>query len=284
MVTSSSTTVYSPAYLSQAVQGFEQLNTAVGESAARLLSGNRIIQMADDAAAVSVAAGLSSQAAGFNQATTNASAGSSLLEVAAGALQQISDIVANMQTLAQQSAITSTLAPQRAFLQAQFAQSMSDIDAIANNTSFNGVYPLTGFTASFQVGAGSGDTITISIGSATSTSLFGGSTPDISSVANATAAETSVTNANNTLQGIIDYVAGAKAGFDIASGGLLQAAGGNSRAGGNLINTNIPAEQALQASNTLKLNTSSAILSQATNLPIQLLSLLTPILPVQKAA
>ena len=265
--------MYAPPFLAAAAQEFNRLNADLGDTVNRLASGNRIIETADDVAAVSVAAGLLSQTAGFNQATSNAAAGSSLLQVAAGGLQQISDIIATMQDLATQATGTSLLDTQRSFLQAQFNQSFSRIDAIASNIRFNGVYPLTGFSQSFQVGANSGNTIAISIGSATSAALFGGSTPDIGSVADATAAGTAVTDANNTLQGIIDYVVGAQAGFTLASSGLSQIAGGNSRGAGDLTDTNISDTLALQAVQMLRVNTSSAILSQATNLPSRLLSL-----------
>src|SRR5687768_17045628 len=183
--------------LTPALQGNQQLRNTLADSAARLTSGNRILNIADDAGSAITAARLQSQSAGFRQASSNAARGVSLLEVASDGLDQISDIVANLEELAEQATGTSLLDTERALLQQQFSQQVSRIDEIANGTTFNGISLLTGFTADFRIGLSSDDSINVDIGSVTSEALFDETLPSISTIANATTAQDAVEDANN---------------------------------------------------------------------------------------
>ncbi len=140
----------------------------------QLSSGLRINTAADDAAGYAISQSMTSQINGINQASRNANDGVSLAQTASGALQEVVNDLQTMRDLAVQSLNATNSATDRADLDAQFQQLKSDIDSVSSQTQFNGVNLLDGTFqgASFQVGANSGQTITVSsIGSSKSSSI-----------------------------------------------------------------------------------------------------------------
>jgi flagellin len=140
----------------------------------QLSSGLRINTAADDAAGYAISQSMTSQINGINQASRNANDGVSLAQTASGALQEVVNDLQTMRDLAVQSLNATNSSVDRADLDAQFQQLKADIDSVSSQTQFNGVNLLDGTFqgASFQVGANSGQTITVSsIGSAKSTSI-----------------------------------------------------------------------------------------------------------------
>jgi len=140
----------------------------------QLSSGLRINTAADDAAGYAISQSMTSQINGINQASRNANDGVSLAQTASGALQEVVNDLQTMRDLAVQSLNATNSSIDRADLDAQFQQLKADIDSVATQTQFNGVNLLDGTFqgASFQVGANSGQTITVaSIGSSKSTNV-----------------------------------------------------------------------------------------------------------------
>ena len=74
-------------------------------SLAKLASGSRIVRASDDAASLAVGTKLKADVNALRQAQVNASHGSSVLQVADGALQQVSDILIRMKALATQATL-----------------------------------------------------------------------------------------------------------------------------------------------------------------------------------
>jgi flagellin len=151
--------------------GASQSNLA--KSMQRLSSGLRINSAKDDAAGLAISDRMTSQVRGLNQATRNANDGISLAQTAEGAMQESTNILQRMRELAVQSANDSNTGTDRASLQKEVAQLQQELDRIATTTSFNGKKVLDGtFTAqSFQVGANAGETISFSVGGASSTQI-----------------------------------------------------------------------------------------------------------------
>jgi flagellin len=148
--------------------------TKLASALQQLSSGMRINTAADDAAGYAISQSFTSQINGINQAARNANDGVSLAQTASGALQEVVNDLQTMRDLAVQSLNATNSATDRADLDAQFQQLKSDIDSVATQTQFNGVNLLDGSFqgASFQVGANSGQTITVSsIGSSKSSSI-----------------------------------------------------------------------------------------------------------------
>jgi flagellin len=130
----------------------------------RLSSGLRINSAKDDAAGLAISDRMTAQINGLNQAARNANDGISLAQVADGALASVTDNLQRMRELAVQSANATNSASDRAALQQEVGQLAAEIDRVSTQTQFNGINLLDGsFTAQqFQVGANSGQTITVS--------------------------------------------------------------------------------------------------------------------------
>jgi flagellin len=152
------------------------LNTSskgLDTSLQRLSTGFRINSAKDDAAGLQISNRLTSQINGLNVATRNANDGISLSQTAEGALQQSTGILQRMRDLALQSANGSNGATERAALQGEVSQLQQELDRIAETTSFGGRKILDGTfgSQSFQVGANAFETISVSVGAATSSRI-----------------------------------------------------------------------------------------------------------------
>lgn len=133
----------------------------------RLSTGKRINQASDDAASMVIANNLASQSRGFGQAIRNANDAISITQVADGALGQATDLIQDIRVKAIQAAGAAQSPESRLAIQADIGKSLDTLRDIAQNTSFNNQKLLSGaFTdKQFQVGAFSGETIAISLGS-----------------------------------------------------------------------------------------------------------------------
>ncbi|WP_043114941.1 flagellin [Solimonas soli] len=147
-----------------AQRNLQSSQSSLSTSIQRLSSGLRINSAKDDAAGLAISSRFSSQITGLNQAQRNANDGISLAQTADGALSSISDSLQRVRELAVQSANATNSSTDRAALQAEATQLLSEIDRVADQTQFNGVKLLDGsFTSAvFQVGANAGETITVS--------------------------------------------------------------------------------------------------------------------------
>lgn len=135
--------------------------TALSTSLQRLSSGLRINSAKDDAAGLAISERFTSQIRGLNQAARNANDGVSMAQTAEGALQSAGDILQRIRELAVQSSNASNSASDRQALQSEVGQLTSELDRIAQTTSFNGQKLLDGTlgTATFQVGANANESI-----------------------------------------------------------------------------------------------------------------------------
>ena len=132
----------------------------------RLSTGLRINSASDDAAGLAIAARMRSQVEGLEQAARNANDGISMIQVAEGAYVEVSNMLSRMKEMAVQAASGTYSATDRAALNLEFSQLQSELQRIAGNTQWNGFNILDGSaggsssSVNFQVGAGSGQTMT----------------------------------------------------------------------------------------------------------------------------
>jgi flagellin len=152
----------------------------LNKSMQRLSSGLRINSAKDDAAGLGISDRMTSQIRGLNQAARNANDGISLAQTAEGALQESTNILQRMRELAVQSANDTNTSADRASLQAEVGQLISELDRIADNTTFNNKQLLDGSLSSavFHVGANADQTIELSVGDARASSLGSNATTD----------------------------------------------------------------------------------------------------------
>ena len=151
----------------------KKTDAGLSKSLERLSTGLRINRSADDAAGLSIANVLKSQSVGIGQAVKNANDGISIVQIADAALDETVNILNTIKTKAIQAAEDGQTLASRKALQADIDKLIAELDDIAQNTSFSGQKLLSGvFTnKQFQVGAFSGETVSVSIGSTESTKI-----------------------------------------------------------------------------------------------------------------
>lgn len=151
--------------------------TGLSQSTAmeRLSTGIRINSAKDDAAGLAISTRMTANIRGIAAAIRNANDGISLTQTAEGSLAAIGDNLQRIRELAVQSSNTGNNPSDRAALNAEAIQLISEIDRVASNSKFNGINLLDGTfqNQTLQVGAGndSNDRITLSIGNAKASAL-----------------------------------------------------------------------------------------------------------------
>ena len=136
---------------------------SLATSMQRISSGLRVNSAKDDAAGLAISERMNSQVRGLTVAARNANDGISLAQTAEGALGKVGDMLGRMRDLAVQAGNSTNSTSDREALQAEVDQLRSEIDRVAKTTTFNGQKILDGSFAGgvFQVGANSGDNITV---------------------------------------------------------------------------------------------------------------------------
>ena len=137
----------------------------LNQSLERLSTGLRINSAKDDAAGLAISERFTTQIRGLNQAVRNASDGISLSQTTESALGELTNNLQRIRELAIQSVNATNSASDRAALNAEVQERIAEVDRIAKQTNFNGVKVLDGSfgTATFQVGANVGETISVSL-------------------------------------------------------------------------------------------------------------------------
>jgi flagellin len=153
-----------------ATNAYRNLSVTDGQmskSLEKLSSGFRINRAADDAAGLSISEGLRSQVGGLKVAVRNAQDGVNVVQTADGALNETTAILQRMRDLAVQASNGGSQDDDaKNAAQSEFKELNSELDRIANTTSFGSQKLLDGsYTGSFQVGsnATTNDQITIDL-------------------------------------------------------------------------------------------------------------------------
>lgn len=119
-------------------------NTSLGKNLEKLSSGYRINRAADDASGLAVSEKMRAQITGLDRAIMNAQDGSSLIQTAEGALQEVHSMLNRMVELATQSANGTYQADDRQKIEAEVTALKDEIDRISKSTNFNGIALLDG--------------------------------------------------------------------------------------------------------------------------------------------
>ena len=145
-----------------------QNDRAMTSTMERLSTGKRINSAADDAAGLAIATKMTAQVRGLDQAGRNANNATSMLQLADGAAEQVSNILQRMREIVVQAADGSNSASDRSVLDVEFKEAASEIDRIVDSTEFNGKKLLDGSagsaadsTVTFQIGANAAQTLTV---------------------------------------------------------------------------------------------------------------------------
>ncbi len=167
----------------------------------KLSSGYKINRAADDAAGLAISEKMRRQIRGLTQASINAQDGISLVQTAEGALNEVHDMLQRMNELAVKSANGTNMSEDQSYIEKEVKQLISEIDRVANTTTFNEQSLLKAATSfALQVGA-EADTdnkITVSIAAMNSTGL-GVNSVSVASAASAGTAIGTIKSALKTL-------------------------------------------------------------------------------------
>ena len=138
------------------------------DSLAKLSSGSRIQRASDDASGLAVATSMAADISVLEQAATNTSSAQAVLQTADGALSNLSDILQRMKSLTAQSQTGTVSDTERGYIDAEYQELLSEVDAIASGTKFNGEALLDGTGAygsgvDFLVGTDTTDVLTVTL-------------------------------------------------------------------------------------------------------------------------
>ena len=133
----------------------QRANDALDISYQRLSSGLRINRAKDDAAGMQVSNNLSTQLDGLTQGNRNAQDGLAFAQTIEGALDEVTNMLQRIRTLAVQASNGTMSDQDRNSLQVEVTQLADEITRISNDTTFAGADVLNGNASisRFQVGA-----------------------------------------------------------------------------------------------------------------------------------
>ena len=240
----------------------------------RLSSGKRINSAKDDAAGLQISSRLTAQVNGLNQAARNASDGISLAQTAEGALDEYTNALQRMRTLAVQSSNGSNTASDRAALDAEYQELATELTRISQDTEFGGVKLLdSSYVEGFQIGANAGQVISIQI----SANLSAGGVSVNGAISTFTGAQSMITEVDNALA----IVTGIRADLGAKQNRFSSIIRSNENTAENVSasrsriqDTDFAAESAALARTTVLQQASSSMLAQANQQPQIALSLL----------
>lgn len=185
-----------------ALNELNRTTRALSRNFERISSGLRIARAADDAAGLGVAESLRADAASAKVAARNINDGISIIAVAEGATGEVASILVRLRELAIQSMSETLATTERAYIDDEADQLVSEIARIAAVTEFNGVSLTNGAVTTMDVQVGiqntANDIITITLGDLTTTTL-GVNVLDLSTAATASTGLTLLDAALNTV-------------------------------------------------------------------------------------
>lgn len=258
-------------------------STALNVSYERLSSGFRINRAADDAAGLQITDRLTSQIQGLNQAVRNANDAISLVQTAEGALGETTVALQRIRQLAVQAQNGINSSSDRLALQKEVSALKTEITRISTDTQFNGVDILAGtFSASFLVGANSGQTISVNL-SATNIQGVTGSfsaqglsvgAATVATAAGASAVLVSVDTALSAIGGARADLGALQNRFQSTIRNLSNITENVSSARSRIRDTDFASETAQLTRNQIIQQASTTVLSQANQRPQAALQLL----------
>lgn len=110
---------------------------SLNKSMEKLSSGYRINSAADDAAGLAVSESIRAKVRGLNQAKRNANDAVSMVQIAEGSLNEMSNIMIRLRELTVQSASDTIGDAERGYLNREYTQLVDEIDRINATTEFN---------------------------------------------------------------------------------------------------------------------------------------------------
>ena len=247
----------------------------------QLASGSRVVQASDDAAGLAIGTQLNANATVYQQDSTNVSQGTAILQSADGALAQISNVLQRMMALATEAASGQVTNAQRSQdINTEYQQLKTEITSIVSSTTYAGQTLLTGSFLSnvkFLVGTMSSNTLTISVKSVSvggTGGLLGTSGSTVSSAATAMSAITKINSAINTVTQDRAKIGAYESQFSFSGQDIATNVQNISAAASVVMDADVASVKATLSATDVKTQASVAALTQASQLPQELLKLI----------
>lgn len=264
-------------------------NRDMSKSLEKLSTGLRINRSSDDAAGLAISENLRSMVRGAAQAQRNAMDGTSMLQIAEGAANEISDVLQRMRELSIQAANDTLTSTERAYTNQEFTALRSEIDRIANVTNYNGKELISNTSGRFgtngsnsnnifwiDAGATVGtDSMTISIDTLTVSSLNTNlSTATLTTQSGAANAISSIDAAINSVNSTRANIGAYVNRLEHAINNLLVSETNQSAAESLIRDVDFATESANFSKNQILIQSGTAMLAQANSSSQNVLSLL----------
>jgi flagellin len=246
----------------------------------RLSSGLRINRAGDDAAGLAISEKFTADIRSLMQLKRNADDGISLIQVAEGALSEVSNILIRMRELAIQGA-TDTVAPkQKQFLQEEMLQLKAEISRIGATANFNGITLLSGHYVSsaavtFQVGltGEAAQQITISLATMSANALGIGSI-SVTASSLARAALSVIDSALANLSAARSVLGAAQNRLQVSINNMSTQYTNLTAANSRIRDVDVAEETAAMSRNQILMQSGVSVLAQANQIPQLALGLL----------
>ncbi|BDM62709.1 lateral flagellin [Shewanella sp. NFH-SH190041] len=237
-------------------------NGLLGQAMDRLSTGLRINSAADDAAGLQIATRLNANVTGMKRANQNVSDATSMLHTADGAMEQLTVIADRQKELATQSANGVASIQDRQSIKAESDELAAETKRIVDNTTYAGNSLFSTIeNVTFQIGAGTADTLEVKVTDAKKLNAISGLKLDTQSGANASIAK---------VDAYLDAVGKARSALG-ANINRLQHTAANlhnvttntEAAAGRIMDADFASESAIMTKNQLLVQTGTRILSRA---------------------
>lgn len=121
-----------------AQRNLQNNSSELRDSQQKLASGYRINKSADDAAGLAISTTMGAKIRGLDQAKRNANDAVSMIQIAEGAMEEMTNITVRLRELTVQSASDTLGERERSYLNKEYTQLVDELDRIAGSTEFNG--------------------------------------------------------------------------------------------------------------------------------------------------
>jgi len=252
----------------------------MGVSLERLSSGYRINRAKDDVAGLAIANKFRVEVRGLRAAQQNTAQATALLQVAEGGTGQIESIVERLKELATSAASDNTDSAGRARLNAEAQKLLAEIDRIANDTKYgvtNLLSSATGINLTFQIGSGNTateDQINVTTSGALLSTNLGLSTINLTSLASAQAALTSIDNSVTSVNVIQGEIGAAQSRLEFAAINLSISIENIAASESTIRDVDMAFEMVNFTRNQILMQAGTSMLAQANMIPQNILALL----------
>ncbi|MEI8025184.1 MAG: flagellin [Pseudomonadota bacterium] len=259
---------------------------ALNDSMDKLSSGYRINKASDDAAGLAISEQIKANLGSLGQAKRNASDGISMIQIAEGGMNEVSNILVRLRELSTQAASDTVGAKEREFSNREYTQLVDEVDRLSNTVEFNGIKLLKGAeagidTASIHVGSGNGsvensDTILLDVKNleVSSAKLELGKGDEITTREGASERLATIDNALSTVSSLRATMGAKQSRLNSTINNLSISIENQSATNSRIKDVDFAAEVAVSSQNRILAQSGISVLSQANSIPEMAVSLI----------